>query len=140
MPEQIVLDTSVLVAGLRSSRGASFRLLGLVDEGEFEINLSVPLVLEYEAVLKRQAPALGLSDRDVDDVVDFLCSVGHHRQLFFLWRPLLRDPDDDMVLELAVEAGGATIVTHNVRDFEGAQRFGVAIETPGAFLRRLASR
>ena len=137
MARQIVLDTSVLIAGLRSRRGASFRLLSMLGGPEFEINVSVPLVLEYEAAAKAQAPELGLSAGDVDDVVDYLCAVAHHREIFFLWRPALRDPSDDMVLEVAVEASCEFIVTHNVRDFAGSERCGVRAVRPGDFLRIL---
>jgi putative PIN family toxin of toxin-antitoxin system len=134
-PRRIVLDTNVLIAGLRSRRGASFRLLSLVGRSDaFDIHLSVPLVLEYEEVAKRQARSLGLTHRDVDDVLDYLCSVGHHREIFFLWRPFQRDPHDDMVLELAVEAECDTIVTFNGRDFVGIETFDLRAVPPGPFL------
>jgi putative PIN family toxin of toxin-antitoxin system len=132
---RIVVDTNVVVAGLRSNRGASFRLLRLLGKGRFRTVLSVPLVLEYEGALKRQSRALGLTHSDVDDILDFFCKVSDHRRIFYLWRPFLRDPGDDMILELAVEAEADFIVTHNVRDFAGADRFGVSIVTPRAFLR-----
>lgn len=135
---QLVLDTNVLVAGLRSSQGASFRLLSMIGRTQaFEINLSVPLVLEYEDVLRRRQPLPHLEEADVDRVLDFLCRVGNHREIYFLWRPVLRDPSDDMVLELAVESGSDTIVTHNVSDFAGAETFGIQVETPRQFLERI---
>jgi putative PIN family toxin of toxin-antitoxin system len=139
MPDSIVIDTNVLISALRSRRGASYQLLSLVGTGLFELNVSVPLVFEYEEVAKRQARTLGLTHGDVDDVIDYLCSVAHHRRIYFLWRPVLRDPRDDMVLELAVEAECEYIVTHNVEDFAGADRFGVGILRPGAFLRRIGA-
>jgi len=101
---RIVLDTNVVVAGLRSNRGASFRLLTEVGRGTVEVALSVPLVLEYEEALRRSGGATGLTDQDVDSVLDFFCSVGHLQRVFYLWRPLLPDPGDDMVLEVAVAA------------------------------------
>jgi putative PIN family toxin of toxin-antitoxin system len=134
MGYSVVLDTNVLVAALRSSAGASFALFDMVGGNSFEINLSVPLVLEYEAVAKRQARELALSFEDIDDVLDYLCSVATNRVIHYLWRPILRDPKDDLVLELAVESGADFIVTHNVRDFSGAERFGVRIATPKKFL------
>lgn len=88
------------------------------------VSISVPLVLEYEAVAKRQARELGLTFADVDDVLDYICSVADHRAIFYLWRPFLPDPTDDLLLELAVEAGADYIVTHNLRDFTGADQFG----------------
>jgi len=134
---KIVLDTNVLVAGLRSRNGASFQVLRLVGRDRFETALSVPLVIEYEAVLKRQSRVLGLTHSDIDDVLDFLCKVSSLRQIFYLWRPFLRDPGDDMVLELAVEAEADFIVTHNRRDFAGAESFGIGLTTPQSLLREI---
>ena len=131
---RIVVDTNVLVAAIRSRRGASFKLLSLVDSGAFELALSVPLVLEYEEVLKRGARVAGLTHQDVDDILDYLCRVAHQQPIYFLWRPVLRDPHDDMVLEVAVESESKYIVTFNLRDFAGAQQFGVAVAEPRRFL------
>jgi putative PIN family toxin of toxin-antitoxin system len=137
-PVQVVLDTNVLVTGLRSRGGASFRLLSLVGaDRRFEINLSVPVVLEYESTLKRPGKTPGLTEEDVDSVLDYLCSVGHHREIYFLWRPVLRDPKDDMVLEVAVEASCEFVVTHNLRDFRGIERYGVRPVSPSEFLREI---
>lgn len=126
-----------MVAGLRSRQGASFRLLGEVGRGKFEIALSVPLVLEYEDALLRHAPVTGLSRRDVDVILDYLCSLAHLQTIFFLWRPLLPDPKDDLVLELAVAAGCRTVVTYNVKDFRGAESLGVSAQRPGPFLKAI---
>jgi putative PIN family toxin of toxin-antitoxin system len=135
-PHQVVLDTNVLVSALLSKLGASHKLLSLVGVSErFEINVSVPLVFEYEDVLKRQADALGLSHPEIDDVLDYLCSVAHRRRIFFLWRTYLRDPKDEFVLELAVEAGCEFIATYNQHDFAGIERFGIRSITPREFLR-----
>ncbi len=140
MRRRVVLDTNVVVAGLRSRNGASFRILELVGSGRFEIVVTVPLVLEYEDVLERMARGLGLRHADIDAVLDYLCRVADRRGIFFLWRPILRDPRDDMVLEAAVEAGCDHIVTHNVRDFAGCERFGIRAVTPGRFLASLEGR
>jgi predicted nucleic acid-binding protein len=137
MTPSIVIDTNVLIAGLRSAHGASYAVLQLIGSGTFSFSLSVPLVLEYEAVAKEHARELGLTYEDVDDVIDYLCREGDARSIFYLWRPVLKDPRDDMVLELAVEAGVDSIVTHNVRDFAAAEQFGVRILRPGALLRQL---
>lgn len=131
---QIVLDTNVLIAGLRSSKGASYRLLRLIGGEKFQLNVSVPLVLEYEATIKRLTP---LSSRDVDLLIDFICRVSRPRQIHYLWRPALSDPQDDMVLELAVAGECRFIVTHNKSDFSEARRFGVGIRTPREFLREI---
>lgn len=134
---RIVIGTSVVVAGLRSKGGYSFRLLSLLGGTAFKTAVSVPLILEYEAALKQQALAMGLSTADVDDFLDFVCQVSHRREIHFLWRPTLRDPRDEFVLELAVESGCQFIVTHNTRDFGGAARFGVEVVTPREFFHRI---
>ncbi len=135
-----VIDTNVLVAALRSRRGASFQLLNRIGSGEFRICLSVPLALEYEDAGKRAAREAGLTAADVDDVVDYLCSVADLREIHFLWRPFLRDPNDDHLLELAVESGSRRIITFNIRDFTGSERFGVKALTPRQFLAKLEGR
>jgi hypothetical protein len=104
---------------------------------EFQIDLSAPLVLKYEQVAERDARALGRTHADIDDGLDCLCAVGEHHRIHFPWRPVLRAAQDDKVLELAVEAASDCIVTHNVRDFEGAAQFGVRVLTPSAFLKRI---
>lgn len=133
----IVMDTSVLVAALRSRRGASFELLSRVGTGRFELVVSVALVLEYEAVGTRHLEASGLDAADLDAVLDYLCAVADRRRIHYLWRPTLRDPGDDLVLEVAVSGGASFIITFNERDFAGAERFGVRVSRPGPFLRAL---
>lgn len=140
MLSRVVLDTNVLVAGLRSRRGASFRLLELVGAGAVRPVLSVPLVLEYEAVLKRQTKVLGLAPGEIDGLLDDLCFLGERHVVYYLWRPTLRDASDEMVLELAVAAGCPHIVTHNVRDFAGSERYGVEIFTPQRWLTKTGAR
>ncbi len=130
----IVIDTNVFIAALRSQRGASYRLVTLIDRGLFTMNISVPLVLEYEEVAKRLVGRIGLTAEDVEEVLDYICKVAKPRRVFYLWRPLLADPRDDMVLELAVVAKCSHIVTYNRRDFQGAERFGIRVATPKAFL------
>ena len=134
----IVVDTNVLYSGLYSSHGASFLLLEQIGiNRRIQIHLSVPLVLEYEEVLKRNARVLGLKYQEIDDVIDYLCSVAQLHKIFFLWRPVLKDPDDDMLLELAVEARCDRIDTHNTKDFGGIERFGPSAVTPRHFLKEI---
>jgi putative PIN family toxin of toxin-antitoxin system len=135
----VVLDTCVIVSGLRSRHGASFRVLSRIGHGAFELAVSVPLVVEYEDVLARQAPNLTLSQRDVGDLLDYICSVARRQSIFFLWRPLLTDPKDDMVAEVAVAAQCDAIVTFNTKDFRAIDRFGIAVMTPGQFLSKLGA-
>ena len=126
-----------MFAALHYKRGASFRLLSLIDDSRWQANLSVPLVLEYEDVLKRPAADLPFTSAEVDDFLDFLCANASQREIFYLWRPALRDPKDDLILELAVESGCHFIITVNVKDFAGSERFGVKAQTPRDFLREL---
>lgn len=134
---RVVVDTNVLVAAIRSQRGASFELLQRVGDGSFEIAVSVALTLEYESVLLRHVGESYLEDQDVMNLIDYVCEVGSWQEIYFLWRPFLRDPNDDLILELAVAAGCDAVITHNTRDFAGAERFGIEVLTPAAFLLRL---
>lgn len=131
----IVLDTNVLVAATRSRRGASFKLLSLVGTGSFDVVLSVPLVLEYEYALRKSASATGLSQTDISQLLDYLCRVSRRQEIYFLWRPILRDPFDDMVLEVAVASSASHIVTFNKADFAGADRFGLTVSSPAEFIK-----
>lgn len=130
----VVLDTNVLVSALRSRRGASFAVVEQIGTGTFEIAVSVPLVLEYEDAMLRHRGSLAMSD--VRDIVDYICSVAVRQDVFFLWRPLLRDPNDDMVAEVAVAAGAQAIVTYNRHDFAGVERLGLQIWSPQHLLER----
>jgi len=137
MGRRVVLDTNVLVAGLRSRRGAAYRVLSLVGSGAFEQCLSVPLLFEYEEVLKRPETRVPLTLEAIETVLDYLAASSDRRQIHFLWRPVLSDPRDDLVLEVAVAGGCDTVVTYNVRDFAGSERFGVRAQTPAQFLASL---
>jgi putative PIN family toxin of toxin-antitoxin system len=136
---QVVIDTNVLVAGLRSRCGSAFRLLTLVGTGRFDIHLSIPLVFEYEDVLLRELPHLQVTKEAVEALIDFHCAVATHHPIFFLWRPFLRDPKDDMLLELAVKAGCEFIITYNTRDFAGVEQFGIRTIEPGTFLQHIGA-
>jgi putative PIN family toxin of toxin-antitoxin system len=119
---RVVLDTNVLISAFRSRRGPAFALVSRIGSGSFEVSVSVPLVLEYEEVLHRST---SLEEEEILSVLGFLCSVAHRQKIFYLWRPLLPDPKDDMVLELAVASRSRFIVTYNQRDFVPADRFGI---------------
>ena len=134
---QIVIDTNVFVAALRSRRGASYKLLTLIDSGKFVATVSVPLVLEYKDAAKRLIDQIALTARDIDYILDYICVVARHHAVFYLWRPFLKDPKDDMVLELAVSARCDFIVTDNQRDFEGVEQFGISVITLKEFLQKI---
>ena len=133
----VVLDTNVIVAAIRSRHGASFEVLSKVGTKAFDIAVSVPLVLEYEDALLRHLPEIRLNETDIQDIIDYMCSVALRQEIFFLWRPFLKDPGDDLVLEAAVAADCDIIVTHNLRDFVGVERFGLRALSPAAFLNEL---
>lgn len=135
-----VLDTDVVVAALRSDRGASRQLLLAALERRFELLVSVPLLLEYEAVSTRpeHLAASGLSSAEVGRVLDDLARVARPVRLSFRWRPKLSDPDDDMVLETAINGSAHAIVTFNQRDFSaGIRDFDCAVILPGTALRQI---
>lgn len=134
------MDTNVLVAGLRSNRGASFELLRRLGSECFVPVVSVPLVLEYEEVLTRCFEELNLASDEVSVVLDYLCSVAEHHSIYYLWRPVLKDPSDEMVLDLAVSANCNAIVTFNSRDFAPAVQWDIEVLSPGRFLRRLEEK
>lgn len=137
---RFVLDTDVLVAALRSRDGASWQLVDRALKREFTFLLSVPLILEYEAVLTREEHRRvhGLSVPDVDELINALANVAEPVQIRFLWRPLLSDPTDDMVLETAVNGRADLLVTFNQEDFAAAAKgFAVKIVRPSEALHRL---
>lgn len=115
----------------------SARLLSLVGIGLFEVCISVPLVLEYEDALLRVPEAEREGWPALSTILDYICSVGLQQDIHFLWRPCLRDPKDDMVLELAVASGARVIVTYNQRDFSGASAFAIDALAPREFLARV---
>lgn len=128
---RVVLDTNVVVSALRSRTGPAFRLLSLVGTGRFDIALSVPLALEYEDAALRASP---ISVEALHKILGFLCSTAHQQKIFYLWRPYLPDPGDDMVLELAVASQASHVVTYNLRHLRGVARFGIQVVNPEDFL------
>jgi len=133
-PCQIVVDTNVLVAGLRSNQGASYQLLMRLNDPRWQMNLSVGLVLEYEAVLKREQPKLFLTLEDIDGLIDDICCFANHQIIFYQWRPIAHDPNDDFVIDLAVRSQANFIITYNLRDIQPAEQFGIQVVTPKTFL------
>ena len=138
-----MLDTSVMVAAFRSSRGASRQLLLRALARQFELLLSVPLLLEYEAVLTRteQLSASGIGRRDVERVLDDVVSIARPVRLSYRWRPQLPDAKDDMVLETAVNGNADAVVTFNQADFLALnERFDCRVILPQAALSELRGR
>jgi len=141
---RVILDTNVLVAALRSDMGASYAIVSQLPSERFQIALTVPLYLQYQDVLTRPEHMTGASTPDdIRNFLRYLCSIAHRQRVFFLWRPWLKDPTDDMVLEAAVASQSRYIITHNLRDFttSGIEAyFGIVPIRPREFLHRLRSR
>lgn len=140
MALRVVLDTNVMVAGFASATGASRHLLLAVLDGEVKMLLSTPLLVEYEAVLTRPVvlAMAGVSAGDIAAVLDELAGLCVPVAFDFRWRPQARDPDDDLVLETAINGGAEVVASFNVSDMQvGARRFGITVERPGMVMRRI---
>ena len=132
-----VMDTNVLMAALRSTTGASYELLRQLRQGRWRMLLSNHLLFEYEELAKRHAVEIPLVMTDVDDVLDALATGAEQHVLRPGWAPRLSDPDDEPLLQLAVEAGADCIVTHNIRHLKPAEAFGILVLEPAGFLAKL---
>lgn len=130
---EVIIDTNVLVSAFRSSLGASYRLLQTLEKRTWRPVISPTLAFEYEAVLKRRAEETVHTLQDIDDFIEYLCSRSRLVQIYYRWRPVLPDADDDRILEVAVRSG-SNIVTFNSTDFRGAESFGVQVITPKELL------
>lgn len=139
---KIVLDTSVVVAALMSRNGAANALLLYLFERDQKINvISNTLAVEIEAVLKRPSTKEkcgNLNDQEINRFIDDLCLISDHQRINFLWRPFLRDPSDDMVLETTFNAGADAIITYNLKDFANVEeRLGIKVMIPKDLLRQI---
>lgn len=138
---KIVIDTNIVLSALKSSKGASYALMELLPSEKFKTVISVPLYTEYLDVLTRKENRVGTSSKD--DILAYcryLVSISKRKNIFYLWRPWLRDPKDDMVLELAVASNSQYIVTYNIRDFKHIASFGIQAIKPADFLKLLNER
>jgi putative PIN family toxin of toxin-antitoxin system len=132
---RVIFDTNVLAAALRSKSGASFALISMLPSSAFELAVSVPLYLEYLDVLMR--PDVKPADISNVDVLSFIRKIldySHKQNIYFSWRPWLKDPNDDMILELAIASQSSYIVTFNLKDFANIAPFGIEAVTPSDFL------
>jgi putative PIN family toxin of toxin-antitoxin system len=133
-----VFDTCVLYSALRSSSGASHRILKSLPNPNFRPMISTPVFFEYEEVLRRPKQFPHLSSQDIEDFLDFIASVCDPVRINFLWRPHLSDPDDDLILELAVSGRADAIVTFNQRDFVGSDQFGIRVMSPKELIKEIS--
>ena len=132
-----MIDTNVFIAALRSSSGASHQIILAADRGDFQMVLSVPLLAEYDDVSARPDMGISIPASAVEAIIRRIAMVAHKQQIYFLWRPLLPDPKDDMVLEVAIASGATHIVTFNSKDLRLATQFGIIVLTPADFIRLL---
>ncbi len=131
---QAVIDTNVVISAARSRFGASYALMQRLGDKRWQTNLSTALVLEYEAQLSAEMTRQGKHPSVADEFLDYLVSMAIRRNIFFKWRPMLADPGDDFILELAIASGAQFIVTFNLRDFARARGFGIIPIRPAEFL------
>jgi putative PIN family toxin of toxin-antitoxin system len=131
--ENIVIDTNVLLSALYSNKGASHKLLSIIDSDKFSVNISSTLIYEYEEILKLKSK---LDIKYIDSILNYICSIGKKNKIFYLWRPKLKDADDDFLLELAVKSN-SIIVTLNGKDFKPASEFNIKVMTPKEFLQHI---
>lgn len=137
---RVVLDSNVLYVGLYSSKGASYLVLQDLANSVLDVGLSVGLYEEYSDVLRRPPLSGDFTDEEAESVLDFICSKAKLLDVFFLWRPVLKDPKDDLVLEAAVAFEAHAILTHNKKDFSGCEKFGIKVLTPGEYLKKKGKR
>lgn len=117
---RVVIDTNIVVSAAQSRRGASFAVLSLLPSKYFEIVLTIPLYMEYQDVLLRpDILNINYTENEIYGFTRYLASIAHKQQIYYLWRPWLKDPKDDMVLEAAFASQSKYIVTHNMKDFRG---------------------
>jgi putative PIN family toxin of toxin-antitoxin system len=129
----IVIDTNVLLSALFSNKGASYKLLSIIDNHKFTIHISNPLIYEYEEILKQKS---NIEFKHIDAIINYICYVGEKNEIFYLWRPKLKDIDDDFLLELAVKSN-SIIITLNEKDFKKATEFNIKVMTPKEFLQHI---
>lgn len=128
-----VIDTNVVVAGLRSRHGNSNKLLKRIGDQSFDFAISAPIILEYESVLKRPG-MVPYTHSEIDEILDFLCRAGQKYSIYYRWRPWLKDEADNMILELTIHSSADFIITFNKDDFNETETFSFELKTPKEFL------
>ena len=136
----VIIDTNVLLSGLKSQNGKAYLLLQKLLDDEIKIAISVPLILEYEAILKKQLDRSIFSDADIDDVINYICKIGTQIKIYYLWRPFLKDPYDDHIIEVALTGHCKYIITYNKKDFIEARKLGIEAVTPYEYMKLLGGQ
>ena len=131
---EVVIDANVILSGLKSRKGYSYKLLDFISQDQVRFNVSVPLILEYESILLKFKDDIGLTENDIRDFIDYLCKVGNQTTIYYLWRPIFKDPFDDHILEVAVNSESKYIITYNQKDFIDSIKFGISAITPKEYL------
>jgi len=124
-----------MLSSLKSKLGASYSIIEELSNDKFEIAISVPLILEYEATLKKYLDRNIFADNDIEDFINYICKIGIGTKIYYLWRPILSNPYDDHILEVAVASEAKFIVTYNLKDFKKTRKFGIEAITPKDFLK-----
>lgn len=133
----MVVDTNVIISAMRSRSGASHAILLSIHRREIIPVISVPLLMEYEEVSKRDGMIPNLTDSQIDIVLNQICDRAIEQKIFFSWRPFLPDPDDDMLVELAIASNVNYIITSNLRDVSPAESLGIRVMEPGTFIKHI---
>lgn len=133
---RVVFDTNVLVAAVRSRKGASYQLLSMLPSDKFQIAISNALYFEYlDVLLRPEIKPSEMTDKEMIAAIEAMTESAFHQDIYFRWRPWLRDKDDDFVLELAIASPSNFIVTFNIKDFRYIDLFGIEPITPSDFLK-----
>ncbi len=132
---KIVIDTNVIYSSLRSKRGASYKIISQLPNHKIQTLLSVPLYTEYQEILLRGDFTKIYTDQEILGFLRYYCEICIHQDVFYLWRPILKDPKDDMLLELAVAGNCDYIITYNIKDFTGIDQFNPKPIIPKEFLK-----
>jgi putative PIN family toxin of toxin-antitoxin system len=119
---------------LRSNQGASYKLLSILNDRRWQVNVSTALMYEYEEILKDASKGLELTLQDVDLAIAAICNIANFHPIFFLWRPMLKDADDEFLVDLAFKAQADFIITYNQKDLQAVEKFGIQVVTPKQFL------
>ena len=135
---RVVIDTNVIIAALRSNKGFAHRLVFSIGlDPRWQCMTSGPLLNEYTEQVINHRAIPGWTHGECEDFLDYLCAESSWCEVHFLWRPLLPDEDDHLVLEAAMASYTERIITFNNKDLKPSETFGIRLQTPREFLESL---